>query len=144
MSEVQSVIDAATEILRGFPGVVFHHDPPPTPVTAGTFSSLDDIALDPQLTSQLRSDYPQGLYRHQAIALLHILNGENTVVATRTSSGKSLIYYAPVFDSLLRNENATALFIYPQKALANDQLGKLQSFGARPLCVRMSETIPCR
>ena len=46
------------------------------------------------------------------------------MVATRTSSGKSLIYSIPVFDRLLTEPDSTALFLFPQKALANDQLQK--------------------
>ena len=83
--------------------------------------------LHPDLLAVLEREYPSGLYRHQDMAIRHILKGENTVVATQTSSGKSLIYSVPVFQSLLLDGNATALFIYPQKALANDQLEKLRA-----------------
>ena len=62
----------------------------------------------------------------KAAAIDRALGGTITVVATRTSSGKSLIYLAPVFDALLRDIDSTALFIYPQKALAGDQLAKLR------------------
>jgi DEAD/DEAH box helicase domain-containing protein len=64
------------------------------------------------------------LFRHQSAAARHLFAGRHTVVATRTSSGKSLIYAIPVFDRLLNEPTATALFLFPQKALANDQLQK--------------------
>ena len=47
------------------------------------------------------------------------------MATTRTSSGKSLVYSLPVLDALVRDPESTSLFIYPQKALANDQLLKL-------------------
>ena len=49
------------------------------------------------------------------------------MTATRTSSGKSLIYSIPVLNELAQNQDSTSLFIYPQKALANDQLVKLNN-----------------
>jgi DEAD/DEAH box helicase domain-containing protein len=126
-----SVIDTTRETLLSFAGVVLHYDPPASSVAIGTFAPPVDGDLDPQLAARLRNEYPEGLYRHQALALSHVLKRENTVVATQTSSGKSLIYYVPVFDSLLKNENSTALFIYPQKALAGDQLKELARFAAK-------------
>ena len=65
-----------------------------------------------------------------------MLTGQNTVVATRTSSGKSLIYSLPVLDAICRDPNATALFLYPQKALANDQLVKLRAMAEHIAPVR--------
>ncbi|MCY2977582.1 MAG: DEAD/DEAH box helicase [Planctomycetota bacterium] len=54
-------------------------------------------------------------------------NGNNTIVATRTSSGKSLIFSLPALDVVCRDADSTALFLYLQKALANDQYAKLVS-----------------
>jgi len=139
-----SVITTVGEILREFSGLTLHYDPPPTAITTGTFCPTKSVGLDPCVARWLLEDCPDGLYRHQAVAIAHILAGENTVVATRTSSGKSLIYYAPVFNSICRNENSTALLIYPQKALANDQLVKLQSLISRlPTLSRKLHNAPC-
>jgi DEAD/DEAH box helicase domain-containing protein len=124
----RSVIGRVDAILRAHQGLVFHHDPPPTKPTTGAFATVEDLPLHPDLLAVLKQEYPRGLYRHQDLAIRHILDGDNTVVATQTSSGKSLIYSIPVFHSLLIDRNATALFIYPQKALANDQLEKLRAF----------------
>lgn len=63
-----------------------------------------------------------GLYSHQRDAFAAISNGGHTVVATPTASGKTLIYNLPVFEAVARNCGARALFIYPLKALAQDQL----------------------
>lgn len=126
-----TVIDTAGQALTECQGIMFHYDPPPSVPTSGAFASADGIGLRPELASLVAKDYPNGLFRHQALAISHVLNGENTVVATQTSSGKSLIYSLPVFHSLLEDQAATALFVYPQKALANDQLSKLRDFAAK-------------
>jgi DEAD/DEAH box helicase domain-containing protein len=57
--------------------------------------------------------------------------GENVVVATATASGKSLCYKIPAFQNALGRAKSRAVFLYPTKALAQDQLGKIKSFGLR-------------
>ena len=89
--------------------------------------------LHPQLIDYLNDRFPRGLFRHQLAAVEQVLAGRNTVVATRTSSGKSLIYSVPVFDRLLREPNSTSIFLFPQKALANDQLQGL---------IKTADTLP--
>lgn len=64
-----------------------------------------------------------GLYSHQALATDHIRAGHSIVAATPTASGKSLIYNLPVLDRYLRDRDARALYLFPLKALAQDQLG---------------------
>jgi DEAD/DEAH box helicase domain-containing protein len=61
------------------------------------------------------------LWRHQAEAINNIRNGKNTVTVTSTSSGKSLIYNLSVIDSLFKDPETTALYLFPTKALARDQ-----------------------
>ncbi|MFZ5564640.1 MAG: DEAD/DEAH box helicase [Thermodesulfobacteriota bacterium] len=63
-----------------------------------------------------------GLYTHQAEGISRILAGENVVVATPTASGKTLIYNIPVLQRLRENPSVRALYLYPLKALARDQL----------------------
>ena len=65
------------------------------------------------------------LYRHQVEAINAIRSGRDTILATPTASGKSLAFSLPVLESLLVNRFGTALYLYPLKALANDQLGTL-------------------
>jgi DEAD/DEAH box helicase domain-containing protein len=65
------------------------------------------------------------LYGHQMEALGHALKGKNVVLQTPTASGKSLCYLLPVFNKLLSHRNATALFVFPTKALAFDQRKKV-------------------
>lgn len=67
------------------------------------------------------------LYSHQLESWTHARAGENVILSTGTASGKTLAYNLPVFASLLHDPNARALYIFPTKALAQDQLSNLQS-----------------
>ncbi len=67
-----------------------------------------------------------GLYTHQAKAYDVIKSGGNPVLTTPTASGKTLAFNLPILDDLLENREKKALYIYPAKALTNDQLSKLQ------------------
>ena len=71
------------------------------------------------------------LYSHQLEAYERLRAGENVVVATATASGKSLCYKIPAFENALKSAASRALFLYPTKALAQDQLGKISAFGLR-------------
>jgi len=68
------------------------------------------------------------LYIHQADSIEAVRAGENIVVVTSTASGKTLCYNVPVMEALERNPKARALYIYPTKALAQDQLGKIKQY----------------
>jgi len=118
-----STIDTVNRLLARDDGLTVCHDPPVAAATDGVFGSLPP-GLHPELSDHLARRYPHGLFRHQRAAAQHLFAGRHTVVATRTSSGKSLIYSIPVFDRLLTEPASTALFLFPQKALANDQLQK--------------------
>src|SRR3954470_4802855 len=65
------------------------------------------------------------VYTHQAAAIEHALAGRNVVVTTPTASGKTLCYNAPVLSSILRDPSTRALYLFPTKALAQDQLAEL-------------------
>lgn len=67
------------------------------------------------------------LYLHQTQAINRIKTGKHTVVSTPTASGKSLIYNLPVLDAIIENPNARALYLFPLKALARDQLDTVQT-----------------
>jgi DEAD/DEAH box helicase domain-containing protein len=82
--------------------------------------------LHPSLEKALLKLDISRLYSHQAISLDRIRAGENIVVATPTSSGKSLIYNLAVLESLLADPEQRALYLFPIKALSRDQLENLQ------------------
>ncbi|CAH2073576.1 unnamed protein product [Thlaspi arvense] len=65
------------------------------------------------------------LYSHQAESISAALSRKNVVIATMTSSGKSLCYNVPVFEELTKDTNACALYLFPTKALAQDQFRAL-------------------
>ncbi len=64
----------------------------------------------------------ESLYSHQAEAIDIIRQGKNVVVSTPTASGKTLIYNLPVFEKIAENPDAKGLYLFPLKALAQDQL----------------------
>ncbi len=68
------------------------------------------------------------LYSHQLEAWTHARAGENIILSTGTASGKTLAYNLPVFASLLQDGNARALYLFPTKALAQDQLSALSNY----------------
>ncbi|MFW6333062.1 MAG: DEAD/DEAH box helicase [Thermodesulfobacteriota bacterium] len=62
------------------------------------------------------------LYSHQSLAMDRVRSGRHVVVATPTASGKTLIYNLPVLERILKDPDAKALYLFPLKALAQDQL----------------------
>ncbi len=78
------------------------------------------------LEERLKDEGRLPLYRHQAEAVNHIRSGDNVMVATPSASGKTLCYNIPVLEKLLADPRARALYLYPTKALAQDQLRSLR------------------
>ena len=70
------------------------------------------------------------LYQHQVSATDAVRKGDNVIVATPTASGKSLIYNLPVFEQIMRSPESTALYLFPLKALAQDQLRTMQELSS--------------
>src|SRR5207302_5691917 len=64
-------------------------------------------------------------YTHQARAIREVKAGKNVVVVTPTASGKTLCYNVPVLDTLMADPSARAIYLFPTKALAQDQLAEL-------------------
>jgi DEAD/DEAH box helicase domain-containing protein len=71
------------------------------------------------------------LYTHQAIAAEAVHAGKNVVVVTPTASGKTLCYNLPILNSILENADTRALYLFPTKALAQDQLAELYDLNQR-------------
>ncbi len=78
--------------------------------------------LDPRLIRSVRTRGIEQLYTHQAAAIEAVARGQHPVVVTSTASGKTLCYNLPVLNTLLNDSRATALYLFPTKALAHDQL----------------------
>src|SRR6516165_9435250 len=83
-------------------------------------------ALDARLKRALGTRGIAELYTHQAEAIAHALDRRNVVVITPTASGKTLCYNAPVLNAILQDPASRALYLFPTKALAQDQLAELQ------------------
>lgn len=77
------------------------------------------------LVDALKSRGIERPYIHQAKAIEHVLKGEDVVVVTPTASGKTLCYNVPVIGEILDNPSARALYLFPTKALARDQVAEM-------------------
>jgi DEAD/DEAH box helicase domain-containing protein len=82
---------------------------------------------DARLIAALAARGIEQLYTHQAEAFGHVLGGRNVVTITPTASGKTLCYNAPVLNAILQDPATRALYLFPTKALAQDQLAELYS-----------------
>jgi DEAD/DEAH box helicase domain-containing protein len=91
------------------------------PARDAQLRSLPDW-LDERILAALRGRSIDALYSHQAEALDELREGNDVVVVTPTASGKSLCYDLPVLQSLSRDPAARALYLFPTKALSQDQL----------------------
>ena len=106
---------------RRFDAVAPTYGDPATPLAPDLRRALDSLGVG-------------RLYRHQAEALDLARAGANVVAVTPTASGKTLVFALPVLESIL-DDGGRALFVYPTKALAQDQLASLRALASavRPL-----------
>lgn len=81
--------------------------------------------LNPALQRALQTLFLDPLYNHQVSAIDAALSGKNVVVSTPSASGKTLCYNLPVLNTLLEERDSRALYLFPTKALAQDQLKTL-------------------
>src|SRR5499425_2792311 len=84
-------------------------------------------SLDPRIGEALRARGIEQLYSHQARAWELVEQGKNVVVVTPTASGKTLCYNLPALQSLIERPDARILYLFPTKALAQDQLAELEA-----------------
>ncbi len=96
------------------------------PAFAGSFADLPED-LPGALREALSRRGIDRLYSHQAEAYGHVTAGKHVVVVTPTASGKTLCYNLPVLRAMLTDKGARALYLFPTKALAEDQLHELHA-----------------
>jgi DEAD/DEAH box helicase domain-containing protein len=96
------------------------------PATQAAFAPYP-TGTDERLVSALRARGIEQLYTHQAEAFEHVLARRNVVTITPTASGKTLCYNAPVLNAILQDPATRALYLFPTKALAQDQLAELHT-----------------
>src|SRR5215213_1013339 len=96
------------------------------PTVAATYAEFPH-GFDSRLREALASRGVTAPYSHQAAAIEHALARRHVVVITPTASGKTLCYNGPVLHSILEDPSSRALYLFPTKALAQDQLAELQT-----------------
>jgi DEAD/DEAH box helicase domain-containing protein len=94
-------------------------------------------SLDPRIGEALRARGIGELYSHQARAWDLISKGQNVVVVTPTASGKTLCYNLPALQALVHQPDARILYLFPTKALAQDQLAELEELARQLPEMRM-------
>ncbi len=94
-----------------------------------------DYPIHPDLRRWLDAHKIGRLYAHQAAAVEAIRRGEHVAVVTSTASGKTLCYNLPVLDTLLADPETRALYLFPTKALAQDQVDTLREFDLPDIAV---------
>jgi len=104
--------------------LIHHRYLPPKPAR---FERLDEL-VDHRIARALRLQGIMALYSHQASALRRLREGENVVVSTPTASGKTLVYTLPVLEAAIEDARARALYVFPLKALEQDQLRVARSW----------------
>jgi len=97
------------------------------PETSGDYAEFPSW-LDPRLVDALAARGIGRLYRHQADALEAVHAGRDVVVVTPTASGKTLCYNLPVLNEMAGRSEARALYLFPTKALAQDQMSEVHDF----------------
>lgn len=118
-----SLLDFWQRDAETAPNLVAWRTLPPRP--AQTHPLPDDLPASIQQT--LIAAGIHSLYSHQLEAWTYARAGENVILSTGTASGKTLAYNLPVLASLMQDPNARALYLFPTKALTQDQLSNLQS-----------------
>ena len=118
-------VDQLVRQLREDPlfmeNVVRWEELPPRPAQYAPFPE----GIDPRLIPVLAKRGVHQLYTHQAHAVRDVLAGKDVVVVTPTASGKTMCYNLPVLTSILQNDDARALYLFPTKALSADQVSEL-------------------
>ena len=118
LSQSLEILAAEPQFAKDF---TLWHRQPAKPAATAPFPTK----LDHRLKEALQTRGINDLYCHQAEAIEKVLDRQNVVIVTPTASGKTLCYNLPVLDELLENPEARALYLFPTKALAQDQLAEL-------------------
>src|SRR5882672_4866343 len=118
---LQEILDSLLTSARTGPLITATRHFEAKPAILAPFPS----SLDPRLLEALRTRGVEQLYSHQAKAFETVAKGENLVVVTPTASGKTLCYNLPVLQALVQQPDSRVLYLFPTKALAQDQLAEL-------------------
>ena len=94
------------------------------PAREAAYTEFPDF-IDDRIRAALERRGVRKLYSHQASAIQAVHDGNSVVVVTPTASGKTMCYNIPVLDAILKDEESRALFLFPTKALSQDQTSEL-------------------
>jgi DEAD/DEAH box helicase domain-containing protein len=120
---LEQVLDSLRNSRRFMDCVTEWHEIPPREAVLEEFPNW----IDERLSNVLRARGIEKLYSHQRASLERLNAGENVVIVTPTASGKTLCYNLPVLNKVLADRDARALYLFPTKALAQDQLTEVHA-----------------
>jgi len=130
----ESTICKVNEVLSGFAERDYNHEILTAvrrfPARAAEFAEWPEW-VEEGLGEVYRAKGIARPYTHQAAAAEAVHGGKNVVIVTPTASGKTLCYNLPVIDAILKDADTRALYLYPTKALAQDQLAELYDVNQR-------------
>ncbi|MTT32933.1 DEAD/DEAH box helicase [Terrilactibacillus sp. BCM23-1] len=119
--KVRQSIENLLTILRNNPNIAHWHTIPERHAQSVSFPE----EMDQRLIEALSHRGISTLYSHQAEAFLKVKEGKNIVAVTPTASGKTLCYNLPVLQGIIEKESNRALYLFPTKALAQDQKSEM-------------------
>ena len=122
----EALLEIAARDRTGEVITAVHH----IPARTAQYASLPGW-VRPELAAAYRAKGVEQLYTHQAAAAERVRAGRNVVVVTPTASGKTLCYNLPVLNAVLENPDTRALYLFPTKALAQDQFAELYDLAQR-------------
>lgn len=123
----KSMLDPVLEALRNDRTFMDHvRTWTVTPPRDASFAPMPET-VEPRIAAALSARGITRLYSHQAEAIARIAAGEHVVVVTPTASGKTLTYNLPVLSALLADPDSRALYLFPTKALSQDQQSELNA-----------------
>ncbi|HZB94819.1 MAG TPA: DEAD/DEAH box helicase, partial [Herpetosiphonaceae bacterium] len=120
--EISSFLQALRQDPNNHDRIVYVREEAPR----GALFDVPDPPLAPPLQQALGAQGITRLYRHQAQAMNAVRAGGHVGIVTATASGKTLCYHLPTLEALLADPRRRALYLFPTKALAQDQLRALR------------------
>jgi DEAD/DEAH box helicase domain-containing protein len=121
--QVDQVVDQMLDDPSIAPNIAAYRE---LPMRAASFHDYP-AGIDARLITALAARRIDRLYSHQRESIDAILQHENVVVVTPTASGKSLCYNLPVLNTILSDDAARAVYLFPTKALSQDQVSELHA-----------------
>jgi DEAD/DEAH box helicase domain-containing protein len=122
MSSINEMIDWIRKSPEIMSQVTYWHTIPPREAKLVDFP----VGLHEGICAALKHRNIHQIYTHQASSFREALSGNHVVTVTPTASGKTFCYNLPVLQKILENDSARALYLFPTKALAQDQVAELQ------------------